>query len=161
MIRHWMDRLHNWMSWLQQMHKDELISAINDLIDKGYHNSDKSQIIQLYGLAFPLDDRVNATCEDCIRKCFQKLQWAQSKNFSNIKMATTKLSSENIQDVKSARKFSFAPAYKGKGGKDSKQITIPRFKIKNLTEDRLTDELGEKLFNDPLTNKYVVKNEEK
>lgn len=130
------------------MHKDELIIELNELLSKEFHDADQGQIIRLYGLAFPKRDPLNPTCGSCIREAFEKLQWSKSKSFSNIQiMATT---NSNVE--KSKKKFSIAPAYKGK------RISIPRMKIKELDEDKLTDEIAEKLAADPLTKKYVILN---
>lgn len=129
------------------MHKDQLIIELNDLLSKEYHDADQGQIIRLYGLAFPKRDPLNPTCGSCIREAFEKLQWSKSKSFSNIQiMATT----TNVEKTK--KKYSFAPAYKGK------RISCPRLRIRELTEDNLTDEIGDKLSADPLTKKYVILN---
>lgn len=134
------------------MHKEELINALNDLLSKEYHEADQSQIIQLYGLAFPQRDPLNPTCGSCIRDAFQKLKWSKSHNFSNLLIMARTVNNADGQIETPARKYSFAPAYKGK------RISVPRLKIKQLTEDKLTDQIGEILFNDPLTKKYVIVN---
>lgn len=135
------------------MHKDELIVAINELLLKEFHEADQSQIIRLYGLAFPKQDPLNPTCGSCIRDAFQKLQWSKSKNFSNIRIVEkTNLKTAAGQNESPVKKYAFANAYKGK------RISVPRLRIRELTEDKLTDEIGEKLFSDELTKKYVVLN---
>lgn len=131
----------------------DLLNELNDLLSKEYHEADQSQIIQLYGLAFPNRDPLNPTCGSCIREAFQKLKWSQSKNFSNISnMAKTISENAADQNASPAKKYSFAPAYKGK------RISVPRLKIKELTEEKLTDQIGDVLAADPLTKKYVILN---